>query len=660
MMISRPASRHGQVDAWERKLSFADVTLGEVIDQKLKIEAELGYDWNADGAASRFWEAVLAESPVADFKPLACRTLAFWVRVFNDWLGMKDKDKKPPQTVNGLELQDLLKIYPKEHMYKVMKVFDANASDLLSAGKTMYTLKKIKVSILEIMATGVTMSPIICSRNKHVFLCGLFDEDDTGTLDKRQYLNLWKAWVVGLGKVFAVPVPHADDFHHLVRETFGRLAAKASRRLRAMAKECPVNRESIIKAIKDRKSGKDVGKSSERNEQVIPYRLLANDLEAREQKEQPTDPMFLLPSLAYLRFCSDRLSGSNTPFVEDFEKLSYSVPVPVPKELARIHSSDLPSRSEVILTREMIETIATEGFSGMEQIQRQLARSQMSEAASRNFKIRLLHTFAEINPWDLCRQGSLFRLLAKMYPQAAPVHLRLMYEWCEEYDRLADEENLVADAQQAHLEFTVNSNKRVIPREDLEAIKREFARLDADGIGAVGFADLARYLGTTSAEIAARYDVDADHHVGLNEFCKMMCPVQYRLPEMSGNGRRMIGKLVDHVLKDRKKRLSTRKSQFDGSSGSSEVEVSSFVAMLPPAPDDMWQRWREAFDEFDVDGDGVVQLSDFLTSGSISEPVGRFVIQLLDPEAGLQFSRDTFYHAMLKAFGYREQLTRHE
>lgn len=248
-------------------------------------------------------------------------------------------------------------------------------------------------------------------------------------------------------------------------------------------------------------------------------------------------------------------------------------------------------------------------------------------------------------------------LLHAMYPKALPRHFRLFQQWSREFDDLEKKKIVSSEAAGAFKQYLDVSRKPIIPARELEAIKREFANLDSERLGSLEFDVIARYIGDTTNSIAAKFDVDFDDHVSLPEFCRMMCPPQYRLPEMDGIGRRLFGTLLESITKESHEKWTRSSASFEHPRTSSDVmEVSQFQAMHEPVPDSVWSQWQDVFHELDSDGDDVVHLSDLLVAGFMSEPVCRYITGYLDPDLEDRFTLDTFNAEMLRAHGFRKKI----
>jgi len=554
----------------------------------------------------------------------------------------------PPHSVNGLQLQDILHIYPPENLYKVFRVFDPNGSKVLeSEGKTAHSLSKIKISARQVMLAGVMMSPLIRTSNKIKFMLSLFDESDSGTLSLKQFSDMHRTWTLALSKVFAVKPAAAEDVDYHCKAAYNRVAYKASQRLMELSRQSAERKMAIIAAIKRKQTG-NLNAAAVKIEQS----LSKSNLEDMLVRSGTAEPAFLLFTLFLQRFGADRVAGAKS-FVEDFETLTYQTEVHIPKEPLRVHIEDLPNPGEVVFIRDVFPRIE---LGSIERIEQVMAESPMFKFTDTKFQKRLMIHIFEMDLVDFERGGFL-GLLHRIYPKALPRHFRLFQQWCREYDELEQKRVNSSQAEAALKEYQDVSRKPIIPAHELDVIKNEFAKLDYDGLGSVEYDVIARYLGGNSQDIAAKYDMDSDDHVSLRDFCRMMCPPQFRMPEMDGFGRRIFGVLLEFIAKEESKSFLKSSESFEKPKISIDtVEASHFQAMLDPVPDDLWMQWQAAFRELDVDGDDVIHINELLAADILSEPVCRYLSRYLDPQLKDSFTLQTFNNAMLQAHGYRKKI----
>jgi hypothetical protein len=265
---------------------------------------------------------------------------------------------------------------------------------------------------------------------------------------------------------------------------------------------------------------------------------------------------------------------------------------------------------------------------------------------------------------DLCGQSiklrgedGLFKLWKKLCPRAQPQHLKMFEKWCQEYDSLTGKRTSLNTAKKAAVTFHENDLKPLLPAADLRRIEDEFTRLDIYGKGIIDVATLARGLQLGDAsEVAKIYDGNDDGYIDVTEFVRMMCPSEYRLPEMDGIGRKFFGEIVDHEAIALENKYNEQAASFEKSTESSHhLSDATPKTLLPEVDKGTWDTWNKTFDRLDMTADAKVSLAEMIGSGFLSPEVSTFVFQVLAPEDGNGdgFSREDFMSAMLRAHGLR-------
>merc|ERR1719271_644193 len=137
-------------------------------------------------------------------------------------------------------------------------------------------------------------------------------------------------------------------------------------------------------------------------------------------------------------------------------------------------------------------------------------------------------------------------------------------------------------------------------------LKTQFEELDTDGDGLVTLQDLMdgwEWSEEQVLDVLKSYDLRADGCLDEFEFKKMMCPDQYRMPEMAGLAREMFGKLLVSHAMETKDAVAEVQSKYCNSSsqGSLEGRRTSATkkapqAALPVVPEDLLQQWNDVFD----------------------------------------------------------------
>jgi hypothetical protein len=626
----------------QRKLSFAETTL-ETVYTSIGTTSK---DVLAD-LSTGYLEAILLGQMASSFRELQNRTLSFWVKCYNKWLAMKE-----PPTLNFEQLQHVFGIGHHGAM-SLAKLFDKQGSHRLSIeGQSSKTLGGIKVPVCSVMLAGVWLSPVIATQNKIIFAFGLFDKDDSGVLSEQEFRNFAQAIFTGMALVFGAEPPPPSALHRLTEIYYRQMSAHAGRRIRNALRRTVSLRDAVKQQIGERLA-------SESQTQQVPYSVLQDFVFGKASEE---DPLTLPFRLLLERFNPNR----SVTFIDEFTdgkdtfKLSHSAPVPVPQEGSSVSVRDLLTRPEVVFSREMYqEFFELKAVIAEAELVERMDESRFVKSVRQEVQSRLV----ELNR-DLCGQSiklrgadGLFKMWKKLCPRAQPQHLKMFEKWCQEYDSLTNKKSSLKMAQSAETTFHENDLKPLLPAADLRRIKDEFSRLDTYGKGLIEVTTLASGLQLGDAyEVAKIYDGNDDGYIDANEFVRMMCPPEYRLPEMDGIGRRLFGELIEHEATALENRYNQQAASFEKSAESSHrLSGATPHTLLPEVDKGTWATWNATFDRLDMTSDAKVSLAEVIGSGFLSPEVATFVYQVLIPEDGNGdgFSREDFMSAMLRAHGVR-------
>jgi Ca2+-binding EF-hand superfamily protein len=246
-------------------------------------------------------------------------------------------------------------------------------------------------------------------------------------------------------------------------------------------------------------------------------------------------------------------------------------------------------------------------------------------------------------------------LLQKVFPKAQTKHLRMFEAWCSQYDALSDSRAACCELEQGAAVYANNELKPLLPVEDREVLGREFDRLDCSHNGYILPMDIVRgwkWTEEQAKETVAAYDIHGLGRIDKTGFIKMMCPVEFRSPEMNGFGRELFGEFVVFHAAEMRLDLNTRESQYSAAFGDQPLLGTLFVpptTALPAVSEAAWAQWNAVFDSLDKDGDDQIVTKDLLEAGLLSEPVCHSVIRLIDPEVEGSFTRGGFLQALLRA-----------
>merc|ERR1740117_596088 len=120
-----------------------------------------------------------------------------------------------------------------------------------------------------------------------------------------------------------------------------------------------------------------------------------------------------------------------------------------------------------------------------------------------------------------------------------------------------------------------------MPQQELWDLERQFRQLDVDGSGFVEIHEIMvkwNWSQEMATATMVRYDHSSDACLDLAEFLRMMCPNEYRLPEMSGPLREAFGKLFLSELDNEQKEVAS----FHGGVEQKDEILTSVLPMVPP------------------------------------------------------------------------------
>lgn len=639
-----------------RQLSFVDATVDQI---RANIELEVP-DWKFNGD---FWQAVLAGQPATEFRVLGNRTLAYWIRAFNRW---QARGRPAPGKLDLDSLEAVLMI-PKQRLKEVIKMFDPNGwRQLEQEGMTPATGSKIKVSALSLLTAGVMLSQLIPPKQKLRFVFGLSDLDDNRALDEQEFQNFIFAFIRGFGAVFGVAdeedgMPSPEAIRTIASRLYSRISSLAAKRLQELhAKGSEDERQAVIQAIKQRQAGSQGNSGSGQRQQTTntsgsaQRQLLKFDTLERWCFREFKDPLALPYALTIERFCPRSSCSGKDSFIVDAGDwfLSHTSPVEVPQdEDEERPTGELLQRWQVISAREIFQWCQAEVNFRVDywQVAKGLGKEvpcdlwelvggsllKLSEERSRGIKPTLVN------------------FLHKICPVARARHLRMFEIWCQQFDELESRQMRIETVEEAVQRFEANDRKPVLPADEMLRLDRTFEQLDRHQNGCVTVADIAHYFEwdqVTTEEFLSRHDLSEDGCLDREDFLRMMCPDNFRLPTMSGSDREVFGLLLQGQARKLREDLVKQEETFRPGTLASKDKPAS---LLPQVQEETWLFWNRLFDRLDSDGNNYVDSRDLVDSGLVSREVITTLVSIIEPEETMRFSRQSFLMALLDATGSR-------
>merc|ERR1739847_78578 len=97
-----------------------------------------------------------------------------------------------------------------------------------------------------------------------------------------------------------------------------------------------------------------------------------------------------------------------------------------------------------------------------------------------------------------------------MCPGAHQKHLRMFEAWRLDYEQYLETKQQAATATEALYAYQSNDVKPILPFLEIDALKREFARLDYKGLGYVDLDDIMGSYDLPPRDAVAAHDSSAD------------------------------------------------------------------------------------------------------------------------------------------------------
>lgn len=618
-------------EGWDKRVSFVGGVTMRLVDQATqRVARVLGF-------SPVYWNAILTQQPSSTFRSLSNRSLPFWVHCFRKWRAWRIQHRFCGVFLTGEQLQDALG-FPPPSMLKIAALFDwKNASETFRGQRLKYGVQhgwsNARISILELLASGVFVSKSISAAHKLTFLLGFVDHDSTGFFDVQKFELLLLGLIRGLGAIYAIPasdVPSPSMVHRVAHELFQRIDDA-----------CATQR------------GHRAGSGHLRQGELTCWwsgRLLEDD------------PEFAPLQLTLMRFCSSRADNTAEEGCDELQQqftLSYDTTCDEGADTEDVPAAMLLTRSQVLLAREVLEyTRSVDYEPELAKIFEIVAKSKVDDG--KHIAVRFGQALRELNHHAWLHGGAdlahdMDEFLHQLCPQALPKHMRIYHEWLDKYDEFTANADTHTAAEDALSVFRQNDQKPIWPRREVREIELEFQRLDRFNCGYLSADDLVSGWGLEcdAAEDAVRNYGGQRGAISLQGFLSMNCPDEYRLPQMSGDARNIFGELLLWQATEHRRQKEDTENFLSGKTLVKQSVAARPGGILPPTPQELIDAWTLIFDSLDHDRDGQVNITDLLDDGILSVETAHEVGHILDPDGATMFTLDTLLASMSKARGFR-------
>eukprot|EP00747_Dinoflagellata_sp_TGD_P113851 gnl/TRDRNA2_/TRDRNA2_171808_c3_seq3.p1 gnl/TRDRNA2_/TRDRNA2_171808_c3~~gnl/TRDRNA2_/TRDRNA2_171808_c3_seq3.p1 ORF type:complete len:665 (+),score=111.84 gnl/TRDRNA2_/TRDRNA2_171808_c3_seq3:36-2030(+) len=635
-------------------LSFADICVKDIQDAVASETPE----WCPH---SKFWTQVLLGDVSPFFKQLENQTLSFWMRFFNAWQGLKQDGSQAPETVDGTFLTDQLRL-PKHHLQSLLQLMDPSGyKQIAIQGMTQKALTKVAVYPAELIIAGVTVSRLITTEHKVVVTLGLFDLEDSGFLDKEQYIEFIHHYVRAISAAFGIPLAvNSGTPRKVAGLLYDRISAHAARCIKAKYSAASAkSKEAVIQLVRQRcaQQQKAAGNMTSHGNQASgihkePISALMDWMIGN----QSDDPLALPFRLLLMRFGPARRGGFtdefDTPIDKTVFRLSHRQPIKIPNEGKLKNGPAFQSLSyrEVLFARAVFSNLLSYCVDKRVRNPTNSYLRDSTEEAARQFGVeeperkRFFEAFLQLTEefsFSAPEKVTFLDLLRKLCPQAHTKHLRMFQSWCCRYDMLVEKHESLEEVLSV---FDENESKPVLPEEEVIKLQSEFNRLDFRCTGRVDIHHVATKYRICPDIIDAFSG--SDGYIGEREYIQMMCPEEYRPPLMTGKHRASFGKLLEFEMSRVREALRGEKSNTE------QPKIRPSVT-LPVVDEETWRQWNDMFDQLDANDDDHVCAEDLDVAGILSTSVSGYVLSIIDPHNPEAFTRDGFLNAMLQSHGFR-------
>lgn len=656
-----------------KKLPFVDCSIAQ-------IQEAIALEDPSCSFHEHFWQTLLTEHPPPDAQPLKNRTLCFWIRFWNKW---QEKNEKQgfTETMNVPLFEEL---FPMDRSKQggVIRLFDPEGyKRMRQRGQDVNAQRMVAMPIAPFLTAGVMLSQLISTNHKLRFIFGIVDANGNKALEEPEFFKFIHNFIAGLGGAFGLlgqvaVMPSKSCIDTVAKRLFERVSDISAKRVRELLKAgIRGGDDKVIKAVRQSIREKLNPSTAPtcapirqvsgclsvfKQGQVVPFQVLFEWCYRALR-----DPLALPYALTVERFCPHRQGGCEIADEFDDELGEFRV---VPGQLIPEPVSDQtdldPNQGKLLLRGEVIQAhlifqyVTSSGSfqDSLREVEKELdiqiadeAKSKFTNAlrrlgGSQNQGLRDLNTVVTAEPEFL-------DFLRCLCPAAKPKHLRMFDSWVQQYSAIEMEEEDL-DFRESIAEKVMRDNdKPPLPLDEISALKAEFERIDTSGNGIIEPSEIAAAWGWGESETAAaiaKYDVMADGCIDVDEFLRMMCPEEYRLPESFGTARDLLGKMLKEATAANKEDCTRRRSHFASQKTSVGKVSATPVSLLPEVSETMWNEWVSTFKALDKNGNGSVELSELEQSGYFPREVCRAIMDTIKIVPGANcFSLDGFLGAML-------------
>ncbi|CAE7662893.1 unnamed protein product, partial [Symbiodinium sp. CCMP2456] len=438
----------------------------------------------------------------------------YWIEIFNRWQAMGSwKPGSAPKIIDAYELQELLSV-PMPKTLAWVKLFDPAAYAQHECTRSATDLKKVKFSVPAFLSSGIFMSTTISKRQKIRFLLGIFNENDSQTLEPNEFVQMISSFCYGIAAAFALldnpcvaPKPSARQqlgkclFERVVNSACCRLPYQEAKKIKA-SDTAPL---WLIEEWFLSESGDPLS---------APFKMLLERFSTRGLED---DPEFFEDNVVELH--PEPFVSILTPAINSSRCRHGAESIPRVRKAAGLRF--IPYRHRALGESIPPDLWCNRAVRGLDEMERLRGTGQTLAMLKATLPVL----------WDLKPSLSLF--LRKICPNAKPRHLRMFQIWMKELDLIEELRAQSSNFRRMQLYVESYFARPILPARIRQELLEEYENLAYSTREACIMQDALR-----------KRFFDRGSRVTKEDYVAAMCPTEFRHKESSPVVSQVIGQLL--------------------------------------------------------------------------------------------------------------------
>ena len=484
-----------------------------------------------------------------------------------------------------------------------VRLFDPVAYSRLQRTKCTLDYRRVRVPIPAFFTAAIFLSTAISKQQKIRFLLGLFDENDSGTVEMMEFVDMLSSFFQGVACLFGLSehadMPKASSRQELAKKLFLRVMAAASTKMAFWeAKSMLASGSAPLSVIEDWFLG------------------------------ESGDPLSA-PFALFLERFSDRSMDDASGLEGKKFRLSHTAPVEPPTEPDPSQDVGVLSRSEIKTAHDVFNHCVSAGHF---HVSYSWAEQAVGVAIDPEFWSRKLSpALEEVNALQIEQSLTVF---VKKLCSNSPLRLLRMYQgWLKELEQLAELQRELGESRKLLEQFEAYVVRPVLPVAIRKSLLQEYDSLNM------------RHM---SPFPAVKKIMSQAGQISAEDFVAAMCPKEYRPKPGNPAVDRVIGDFLTMQIARQEQIVAQRKALFAEEPHGTKA-LKSFIK--PQVSESCWELWNHVFHLLDVDGRWSLTFHKMASSHIVPVEVCDFMCKQIGgtrlggPQDG--FSKEEFLQKML-------------